>query len=66
MLKVTSACCFLYIQNELTTCINRVLEEAKQKWEDGEEPLREDGCFVIFVAYDLIQVQFHQHNIVTL
>ncbi|XP_042244912.1 tumor necrosis factor alpha-induced protein 2 isoform X1 [Thunnus maccoyii] len=41
-------------QSELTTCIDRVLEEAKQKWDDGEEPSREDGCFVSPVAYDLI------------
>ncbi|XP_044231286.1 tumor necrosis factor alpha-induced protein 2-like [Thunnus albacares] len=41
-------------QSELTTCIDRVLEEAKQKWDDGEEPSRKDGCFVSPVAYDLI------------
>ncbi|XP_044231284.1 tumor necrosis factor alpha-induced protein 2-like [Thunnus albacares] len=43
-------------QSELTTCIDNVLEEAKQKWEDGEEPSREDGCFVSPVAYDLIPI----------
>lgn len=41
-------------QSEMATCIDRVLEEAKQKWEDGEEPSRKDGCFVSPVAYDLI------------
>ncbi|XP_041809815.1 tumor necrosis factor alpha-induced protein 2-like isoform X2 [Chelmon rostratus] len=43
-------------QDELTTYIGRVLEEAKQKWTDGEEPTREDGCFVSPVAYDIIQL----------
>lgn len=46
----------LCVQDELTTYIGRVLEEAKQKWTDGEEPTREDGCFVSPVAYDIIQV----------
>ncbi|XP_029317293.1 tumor necrosis factor alpha-induced protein 2 isoform X2 [Cottoperca gobio] len=40
----------------LATYIDRVLEEAKQKWIKGEEPTREDGCFVSPVAYDLIQL----------
>ncbi|XP_037602954.1 tumor necrosis factor alpha-induced protein 2 isoform X1 [Sebastes umbrosus] len=42
-------------QEELTTYIGRVLEEAKQKWNKGEEPTTEDGCFVSPVAYDIIQ-----------
>lgn len=42
-------------QEELTTYIGRVLEEAKQKWNKGEEPTKEDGCFVSPVAYDIIQ-----------
>lgn len=48
-------------QNELMTYIDRVLEEAKQKWNNGEEPIREDGCYVSPVAYDIIQVQY-QYN----
>lgn len=44
-------------QDELKTYIGRVLEEAKEKWSKGEEPTREDGCFVSPVAYDIIQVQ---------
>eukprot|EP00064_Thunnus_orientalis_P014161 superscaffoldBa00002427_g14202 len=50
-------------QSEMATCIDRVLEEAKQKWEDGEEPSRKEGCFVSPVAYDLIpdlMGQLHQ------
>ncbi|XP_076604047.1 tumor necrosis factor alpha-induced protein 2-like [Chaetodon auriga] len=43
-------------QDELTTFIGRVLEEAKQKWEEGEEPTREDGCFNSTLAYDIIQL----------
>ncbi|KAM9341656.1 tumor necrosis factor alpha-induced protein 2 isoform 2-T2 [Symphorus nematophorus] len=43
-------------QDELTTYIGRVLEEAKEKWDKGEEPAREDGCFVSPVAYDIIQL----------
>lgn len=43
-------------QDELMTYIGRVLEEAKQKWNEGEEPTREDGCFVSPVAYDIIQL----------
>ncbi|XP_070776384.1 tumor necrosis factor alpha-induced protein 2 [Enoplosus armatus] len=43
-------------QDELTTFIGRVLEEAKQKWNKGEEPTREDGCFFSPVAYDIIQL----------
>ncbi|XP_039993957.1 tumor necrosis factor alpha-induced protein 2-like isoform X2 [Xiphias gladius] len=43
-------------QNELMTYTDRVLEEAKQKWNNGEEPIREDGCYVSPVAYDIIQL----------
>ncbi|XP_035530467.1 tumor necrosis factor alpha-induced protein 2-like isoform X2 [Morone saxatilis] len=43
-------------QEELTTYIGRVLEDAKEKWIKGEEPSREDGCFVSPVAYDIIQL----------
>ncbi|XP_045919634.1 tumor necrosis factor alpha-induced protein 2 isoform X2 [Micropterus dolomieu] len=42
-------------QEELTTYIGRVLDEAKQRWIDGKEPAREDGCYVSPVAYDIIQ-----------
>ncbi|XP_003962908.2 tumor necrosis factor alpha-induced protein 2 [Takifugu rubripes] len=42
-------------QDELTSFIRRVLEEAKEKWSKGEEPTSEDGCFVSTVAYDIIQ-----------
>ncbi|XP_036928402.1 tumor necrosis factor alpha-induced protein 2 isoform X1 [Acanthopagrus latus] len=42
-------------QDELTTYVGRVLEEAKKKWSAGEEPTREDDCFVSPVAYDIIQ-----------
>ncbi|XP_031729063.1 tumor necrosis factor alpha-induced protein 2 isoform X1 [Anarrhichthys ocellatus] len=42
-------------QEDLTTYIHRVLEKAKQKWNEGEEPTREDGCFVSPVSYDIIQ-----------
>lgn len=43
-------------QSELTTYIGRVLEEEKQKWNEGEEPNREDGCYSSPVAYDIIQL----------
>ncbi|XP_040917097.1 tumor necrosis factor alpha-induced protein 2 isoform X2 [Toxotes jaculatrix] len=43
-------------QNDLTTYISRVLEEAKQKWSEGEEPTREDGCYRSPVADDIIQL----------
>ncbi|XP_034531833.1 tumor necrosis factor alpha-induced protein 2-like isoform X2 [Notolabrus celidotus] len=43
-------------QEELKTYISRVLKEAEQKWRQGEEPTREDGCFVSHVAYDIIQL----------
>ncbi|XP_054469847.1 tumor necrosis factor alpha-induced protein 2-like isoform X2 [Anoplopoma fimbria] len=43
-------------QEELTKYIGRVLEEAKKKWNDGEEPTRVDDCFVSPVSYDIIQL----------
>ncbi|XP_008314197.1 tumor necrosis factor alpha-induced protein 2 isoform X2 [Cynoglossus semilaevis] len=42
-------------QNELVRYIDRVLGEAKQNWSNGEEPVREEGCYVSHVAYDIIQ-----------
>ncbi|KAM6917365.1 tumor necrosis factor alpha-induced protein 2 [Lycodopsis pacificus] len=42
-------------QEKLTTYIHRVLEGAKQKWNEGEEQKTEDGCFVSYVSYDIIQ-----------
>ncbi|XP_026163471.1 tumor necrosis factor alpha-induced protein 2 isoform X2 [Mastacembelus armatus] len=43
-------------QNELMTYTNRVLEDAEQKWKNGEEPEREYGSYVSPVAYDIIQL----------
>ncbi|CAK6980990.1 tumor necrosis factor alpha-induced protein 2-like [Scomber scombrus] len=43
-------------QSDLTTYIGRVLEEAREKWDKGENPEREDGCFVSTVSYDIIQL----------
>ncbi|XP_050934235.1 tumor necrosis factor alpha-induced protein 2 isoform X1 [Lates calcarifer] len=43
-------------QHELMTYIRRVLEEAKEMWNNGQEPMREDGCYVSPVAYDIIQL----------
>ncbi|KAM3594690.1 uncharacterized protein V6R79_012248 [Siganus canaliculatus] len=42
-------------QEELSEYISRILSEARQKWESGEQPPMEDGCFVSPVAYDIIQ-----------
>ena len=61
VLKLTAACRFSS-QDELTTYVGRVLEEAKKKWSAGEEPTREDDCFVSPVAYDVIQVQNQEDN----
>lgn len=47
----------LCVQDDLTTCIHHVLEEAEETWNKGEEPTTEDGCFVSTVAYDIIQVK---------
>uniref|UniRef100_A0AAQ4NXB1 Tumor necrosis factor, alpha-induced protein 2b n=1 Tax=Gasterosteus aculeatus aculeatus TaxID=481459 RepID=A0AAQ4NXB1_GASAC len=43
-------------EEELTTFGGRILEDAKDKWNKGEEPTREDGCFVSPVSYDIIQL----------
>ncbi|XP_033979085.1 tumor necrosis factor alpha-induced protein 2-like isoform X1 [Trematomus bernacchii] len=43
-------------QGELTTIIRRVLGEEREKWNKGEEPETEDGCFFSPVAYDIIQL----------
>lgn len=45
------------VQSELMTYISQVLEDAEQKWNNGEELKKEDGCYVSPVAYDIIQVQ---------
>ncbi|XP_058471653.1 tumor necrosis factor alpha-induced protein 2-like isoform X1 [Solea solea] len=42
-------------QGELMTYVGRILEEEKRKWNNGEEPAMEDGCYVSHVAYDIIQ-----------
>lgn len=47
----------LCLQDELTTYVGRVLEQAKEKWREGLEPTREDDCYVSTVAYDIIQVK---------
>ncbi|XP_047467786.1 tumor necrosis factor alpha-induced protein 2-like isoform X2 [Mugil cephalus] len=41
---------------ELKTYIERVLDDAAQKWRKGEEPKTEDDCYVSPVAYDIIQL----------
>lgn len=53
------------VQDELTTYIGRVLEEAKERWDKGEMPKKEDGCFVGTVAYDVIQVRNQRDDGVT-
>lgn len=52
----------LCVQSELKTYIGRVLDEAAQKWNNGEEPKREDGCYTSPVAYDIIQVSIQQQD----
>ncbi|CAK6980988.1 tumor necrosis factor alpha-induced protein 2-like [Scomber scombrus] len=48
---------FLHKQHsELTTCIDRMLKEIQEKWDKGEDPEKEDGCFVSTVSYDAIQL----------
>uniref|UniRef100_A0A3Q2CET8 Tumor necrosis factor alpha-induced protein 2-like n=2 Tax=Cyprinodon variegatus TaxID=28743 RepID=A0A3Q2CET8_CYPVA len=42
-------------QSELSTCMDRVLEEEKRKWIEGEQPAMEDGSFTSPLAYDIIQ-----------
>lgn len=43
-------------QVELETYIGRVLEETEEKWKKGEEPKKEDGCFISTVAQDIVQI----------
>ncbi|XP_077420119.1 tumor necrosis factor alpha-induced protein 2-like [Vanacampus margaritifer] len=43
-------------QRELSTYVGRILDEAQEAWTKGEEPPREDECFVSPMAYDIIQV----------
>ncbi|XP_067336607.1 tumor necrosis factor alpha-induced protein 2-like isoform X2 [Channa argus] len=43
-------------QAEVMTYIGRVLELAEQRWNGGESPKMEDGCYISPVAYDIIQV----------
>lgn len=54
MNDISMLSCF---QDELATCINRVLEVEKTKWSRGEEPSKEDGCYISNEAYDIIQVK---------
>ncbi|MEQ2185881.1 hypothetical protein GOODEAATRI_022729, partial [Goodea atripinnis] len=42
-------------QNELSTYMNRVLEEEIKTWTRREQPPREDGCYTSPLAYDIIQ-----------
>ncbi|XP_061599794.1 tumor necrosis factor alpha-induced protein 2 isoform X2 [Cololabis saira] len=43
-------------KSDLWTYIHRVLEEEERKWADGEEPKRDDGCYVSPLAFDVIQL----------
>ncbi|KAK2826754.1 hypothetical protein Q5P01_020968 [Channa striata] len=43
-------------QTEVMTYVGRVLDAAEQRWNGGERPKMEDGCYVSPVAYDIIQV----------
>ncbi|XP_028252077.1 tumor necrosis factor alpha-induced protein 2-like isoform X2 [Parambassis ranga] len=42
-------------QADLMRYIRQVLTEAKERWNKGEEPPTEDGCYASHVAYDIIQ-----------
>ncbi|XP_017262998.1 tumor necrosis factor alpha-induced protein 2 isoform X2 [Kryptolebias marmoratus] len=42
-------------ESELSTCMNRVLEEERRRWAEGKEPTTEDGGYVSPLAYDIIQ-----------
>ncbi|XP_047466534.1 tumor necrosis factor alpha-induced protein 2-like [Mugil cephalus] len=47
-----------YLDNqeaELKTLMERIVDNAVEEWKKGEEPKREDGCYVSHVAYDIIQ-----------
>lgn len=52
---MASECCCVF-QDELKTCISRVLDEENEKWIKGEEPSIEDNCYVSHEAFDIIQV----------
>ncbi|KAM9708900.1 tumor necrosis factor alpha-induced protein 2 isoform 1-T1 [Menidia menidia] len=41
--------------SELSLCMSQVLENDIKKWSQGEEPMREDGCYTSHLAYDIIQ-----------
>uniref|UniRef100_A0A3P8S1A7 TNF alpha induced protein 2 n=1 Tax=Amphiprion percula TaxID=161767 RepID=A0A3P8S1A7_AMPPE len=41
-------------QSELKTNLDNILKEEKEKWTNGDEPSREDNCYVSPVAYDVI------------
>ncbi|XP_067336609.1 tumor necrosis factor alpha-induced protein 2-like [Channa argus] len=43
-------------QSELMTYIYQILEEAENRWNNGDEAKKEDGCYISPVAYDCIQV----------
>lgn len=40
------------------TYSDRVLKDAQLAWVNGDEPTREDGCFISPVAIDVIMVEF--------
>uniref|UniRef100_A0A3Q3DPK0 Tumor necrosis factor alpha-induced protein 2-like n=1 Tax=Hippocampus comes TaxID=109280 RepID=A0A3Q3DPK0_HIPCM len=46
------------LARELTTYVGRILDQAQEAWTKGEEPPKEDGCFVSPTAYDVIQVRY--------
>ncbi|XP_033843935.1 tumor necrosis factor alpha-induced protein 2 [Periophthalmus magnuspinnatus] len=43
-------------KTEMLTYISEVLNAAKELWTNGEMPKTEDGCFISYTAYDIIQV----------
>ncbi|KAM4724337.1 tumor necrosis factor alpha-induced protein 2 isoform 2-T2 [Anableps anableps] len=43
-------------QGELLFYMDKVLEEEKRKWKQGEQPPKEDGCYTSPLAYDIIQL----------
>ncbi|XP_047466535.1 tumor necrosis factor alpha-induced protein 2-like [Mugil cephalus] len=40
---------------DLKTFIDQIVDNAAEKWKKGDEPKKEDGCYVSHVAYDIIQ-----------
>ncbi|XP_072220980.1 tumor necrosis factor alpha-induced protein 2-like isoform X2 [Leuresthes tenuis] len=40
---------------ELSNCMNRVLEEEINKWNQGKEPTSDDSCYNSPLAYDIVQ-----------